>query len=159
MKGISDKVSTVIASVDMTKITPVEKAEIKKDIISSVNCFIDYFNQVVSMEIRAASITTWGMAEEFIFKSMDEERGRRHDLCVAACYRLNNICHSLGLPKFYAGTIEDRHEIAAFCGVVVSDLYFRGIREERTFDDLVHHFAVRGEASPLPEVKEEDFRR
>ena len=70
---------------------------------------------------------------------------------------LNQMCQRLGIQDFYPGDVDDRHDVAAFCGVLVSNLFLHGINEERSFDDLVQEFASRDAYAPLTHIDEEAF--
>lgn len=152
-----DKIKEMMSVIETTDISEENKNTLKADIISKLNCFADYFNQVVRMEIFASSISTWDSSNSFMYSQMDEERRLRHDLCVDACNSLNNICQDLGITDFYNGDIDNRHDIAAFCGVIVSELFLKGIDEERSFDELVQTYASNGSYAPADHLKEDDF--
>ena len=50
------------------------------------------------------------------------------DECVAACKRLNEICAILKTEKICNVDVENRAQIAQFCGYIISNLYFSNIR-------------------------------
>ncbi len=152
-----DRIKDLMFAIEDSDYSKDEKRGMKVDVIEKLNYFADYFNQVVRMEILANSITTWSSSDSFLYSQMDEERRFRHDLCVNACEDLNQMCQRLGIQDFYPGDVDDRHDVAAFCGVLVSNLFLHGINEERSFDDLVQEFASRDAYAPLTHIDEEAF--
>ena len=154
--SISDKIRQIKEAVETSSYTQKEIQDIKNEVMQNINLFADYFNIVVRMEILASSIS-WAPTAGAIYKQMDEERRFRHDLCVRACCSLNEISRSLGLSDFFPGNIEDRHDVASFCGVVVSTLFLHGIHEERSFDTLVSTYAEKGVYAPATQLTEEDL--
>ena len=151
---MKEKIDSLFSAVENTNFSNNEKRVVKNDIINNLNLFCDYFTQVVRMEIFCRSVSTWGSSDQYIYSQMDEERRLRHNLCVNACVELNKLSSELGLPDFYNGDINDRHEIAAFCGCIVSNIYLDGISENRTFDELVECFSESENYTPIAHIKE-----
>lgn len=143
-----DKVNDIFQAINESELTKEEKQNAKDNVINNLNCFSDYFNQVVRMEIFCKSVSSWDRTNEYIYSQMDEDRRIKHDLCIHACKELNLMCDALTLPLFYQYDLEDRHEIASFCGCLVSSIYLEGISEERSFDDLIMYYANNENYAP-----------
>jgi hypothetical protein len=108
-----------------------EKEHLIHDVKRGLNSFVDYFNQVVKMEIFASTTITWTSTTEYMYKTMDEKRRMLHNICINACKNLNDICENLGIQSVCNINIEDRHEVAAFCGYIVTSVFMDGIEENQ----------------------------
>lgn len=120
------------------------KDELKKETLFCLNCFINYFNTVVSENLYY-STTPAHLQNTYMMKARDEQRREAHDVCVSACFRINEICSVVHVAPFCNFNTEDRHQVAEFCGYLISTLYFGNIQYEKTFDELVEKFSVTGE--------------
>ncbi len=144
----------LVAAVKSSNYTTEEQTDILKIIRSDINSFIDYFNQVVEMELLAES--GFDSASMYMYKSMDETRRQYHDICVESCEEINQMCEKLGIDKICDFDISDRHEVAKFCGYIVSGIYAKGINEEKSFDKLVMLYASQNERAQRYETLEDD---
>lgn len=149
-----EKIDEIFNKIKNLDIDQNEIKNLEKDVIKYLNSFADYFNQVVRMEIFCKGISVWNQSDEYIYSQMDEDRRIKHDLCIYACDELNNMCKELKLPMFFNGNINDRNEIAAFCGCIISDIYLDGICEERSFDELIMHFSKENNYTPTQIIDE-----
>lgn len=137
------KFSEIIKAIKETTLSNKDKDDALLAVKNEINHFIDYFNQVVQMEIHSEFVKDrgWQPADEYIFKSMDETRRDYHNICVQSCYELNKMCENLGLEPICDFDIENRHEVANFGGYIVCGLYAKGIGEEHAFEKAVQEFA------------------
>ncbi len=104
-----------------------EKDEIKRRIVSCIDMLERYYQIVISEEMYYSS----SPVEEFnatMVNAYDSRRSATHEDCIAACYRLNEICVILNIEKICNVNVEDRTQVAQFCGYIILNLYFSNIR-------------------------------
>lgn len=104
-----------------------EKDEIKRKIVSCIDMLERYYQIVISEEMYYSS----SPVEEFnatMVNAYDSRRRAAHDDCITACYRLNEICVILNIEKICNVNVEDRTQVAQFCGYIILNLYFSNIR-------------------------------
>jgi len=113
----------------------------------AMKAFVSYFNAVVDIEIFAESVTTWTPVTEYLFKSKDEARVQKHDLCINYCNTINDIAQALKL-ELYIDT-NNRHIVACFIGDTLNSIYDKGIH--RSFDEMVLNYSKASQL--LPDIK------
>lgn len=104
-----------------------EKDAFKRKIVSCIDMLERYYQIVISEEmyylsksVEKLSVTMSG--------TYDSRRRSAHDECIAACKRLNEICEILNIEKICKVDVEERTQVAQFCGYIISNLYFSNIR-------------------------------
>ncbi len=125
----------------ITKFKQLNISEEDKDkLVSCLNSYVDYFNQVVKMNIRFSSTLTWTPTTEYMYKSMDEERRFLHDLCIQNTKEINDLCDKYFIDHFCTCNLNDRYEVANFIGNVLSDTYSSEINRSSKFDNMVQEY-------------------
>ena len=126
---MNERIKQIMDTIEESDLSGDEKRDLKASVVKGLNCFVDYYNQVVRMEIFAVSVAMWNSTDSFIYSQMDKERRFRHNLCIKACDDLNKLCRYFEIPDIFTGSIEDRHDVATFCGAIVADLFQHGIKK------------------------------
>ena len=106
-----------------------DKEELKREAGCCINSLIEYFNAVVNEQLYYSSTNTLERKVSEM-KLRDEQRSKKHDDCIRACYRLNEICLAVNVDKICNFDVEDRTQVAQFCGYFISSLYFSNIRSD-----------------------------
>ena len=104
-----------------------EKDEIKRKIVSCIDMLERYYQIVIREEMYYSSSPVEKLNVTML-KTYDSRRRSAHDECIAACKRLNEICAILKIEKICNVDVEDRSQVAQFCGCIISNLYFSNIR-------------------------------
>lgn len=104
-----------------------EKDEIKRKIVSCIDMLERYYQIVIREEMYYSSSPVEKLNVTML-KTYDSRRKAAHDDCIAACYLLNEICVILNIEKICNVNVEDRTQVAQFCGYIISNLYFSNIR-------------------------------
>ena len=94
------------------------KEELKRETGCCINSFIEYFNSVVNEQLYYSSTNTQER-KVYEMKLRDEQRSKKHDDCIRACYRLNEICSAVNVDKICNVDIKDRTQVAQFCGYII----------------------------------------
>lgn len=105
----------------------VQKDKLKDELKSCIDILERYF-QIVIREKEYYSITPKEKLNVPMVEAYDTQRRSAHDECIAACKRLNEICAILNIEKICNVDVENRAQIAQFCGYFISNLYFSNIR-------------------------------
>ena len=113
-----------------------EKNDIKRKIVSCIDMLERYYQIVISEEMYYSSSPVENLNVTML-KTYDSSRRSAHDECIAACKRLNEICAILNIEKICKVNVEDRTQVAQFCGCIISNLYFSNIRCD---EDLIKWF-------------------
>ena len=122
---MENPVTRLFETLEASELT--EKDEFKRKIVSCIDMLERYYQIVIREEIYYSSMPV----EEFnatMVNAYDSRRRAAHDECVAACKRLNEICAILNIEKICKVDVEDRAQVAQFCGYIISNLYFSNIR-------------------------------
>ena len=104
-----------------------DKEELKRETGCCINSLIEYFNSVVNEQLYYLSTNTQER-KVYEMKLRDEQRRKKHDDCIRACCQLNDTCTVLNVDKICNFDVEDRTQVARFCGYFISSLYFSNIR-------------------------------
>lgn len=104
-----------------------DKEELKREAGCCINSLIEYFNSVVNEQLYYSSTNTQER-KVYEMKLWDEQRSKKHDDCIRACCQLNDTCSVLNVDKICSFNVEDRTQVAQFCGYFISSLYFSNIR-------------------------------
>ena len=110
-----------------------EKDEIKRKIVSCIDMLERYYQIVISEEMYYSSSPVEKLNVTML-KTYDSRRRAAHDECIAACYQLNEICVILSIEKICNVNVEDRTQVAQFCGYIISYLYFSNIRSDENLN-------------------------
>ena len=62
-----------------------------------------------------------------LMNSLEKQRSEAHDAAINACSRLNELCREVNVDKICDFDINDRRQVAEFCGFVVSELFYSNI--------------------------------
>ena len=122
---MENPVTRLFEALEASELT--EKDVLRKKIVLYIVLLERYYQTVIREEIYYSSMPV----EEFnatMVNAYDSSRRAAHDECVAACKRLNEICAILNIEKICKVDVEDRAQVAQFCGYIVSNLYFSNIR-------------------------------
>lgn len=101
--------------------------ELKKELASCIDILERYFQIVVREKIYYSS-TPEKKLNITMLKTYDSRRSLAHDDCIRACFRLNEICSAVNVDKICSIDVEDRIQVAQFCGYFILNLYFSNIR-------------------------------
>jgi hypothetical protein len=104
-----------------------EKDEFKRKIVSCIDMLERYYQIVIREEMYYSSRPVEKLNVTML-KTYDCRRRSAHDECIAACKRINEICAILSIEKICNVNVEDRTQVAQFCGYIISNLYFSNIR-------------------------------
>lgn len=104
-----------------------EKDEFKRKIVSCIDMLERYYQIVIREEMYYSSRPVEKLNVTML-KTYDSRRRSAHDECIAACKRINEICAILSIEKICNVNVEDRTQVAQFCGYIISNLYFSNIR-------------------------------
>ena len=104
-----------------------KKDEIKRKIVSCIDMLERYYQIVIREEMYYSSRPVEKLNVTML-KTYDSRRRSAHDECIAACKRINEICAILSIEKICNVNVEDRTQVAQFCGYIISNLYFSNIR-------------------------------
>lgn len=114
-----------------------EKDEIKRKIVSCIDMLARYYQIVISEEMYYSSSPVEKLNVTML-KTYDSRRRAAHDDCIAACYRLNEICMILNIEKICNFDVEDRAQVAQYCGYFISSLYFSNIRCDESLNEWLN---------------------
>lgn len=104
-----------------------EKDALKRKIVSCIDTLERYFQIVIREEMFYSSRPVKELNITMV-KTYDSRRRSAHDDCICACAHLNEICTILNIDKVCNVDVEDRTQVAQFCGCFISSLYFSNIR-------------------------------
>ena len=107
--------------------------ELKRETGCCINSFIEYFDSVVNEQLYYSSTNTQER-KVYEMKLRDEQRSKKHDDCIRACCQLNDTCTVLNVDKICNYDVEDRTQVAQFCGYIISSLYFSNIRSDENLN-------------------------
>ena len=113
-----------------------DKAELKREIGCCINSLIVYFNAVVSEQLYYSS-TDDKERKVYEMKLRDEQRSEKHDDCIRACARLNEICRLVNVSEIFDFDIKDRRKVAATCGLIAGELFFSNLNNEGALKDCL----------------------
>lgn len=92
-------------------------------------CFdaiLGYFLVVVN-EQRYSLETPKDELDFAYMKVLEKQRSEAHDAGINACNRLNELCREVNVDKICDFDINDRRQVAVFCGFVVSGFFYSNI--------------------------------
>lgn len=112
------------------------KEELKREAGCCINSLIDYFHTVVDEQLYYSS-TTVDERNSFIMKQKDEQRSEKHDACIRACSRINEVCRMLKFSEIFDFDMKDRRKVAATCGLIAGELFFSNLNNEGTLKDYL----------------------
>ena len=115
----------------------VHKDELKDELKSCTDILERYF-QIVVREKEYYSITPKEKLNVPMVEAYDTQRRLAHDDCIRACYRLNEICLAVNVDKICNFDVEDRNQVAQFCGYFISSLYFSNIRCDESLNEWLN---------------------
>lgn len=119
-----------------------------------LNQFVDYVEHVVRMDLFISSITEFSAVDDAKVNRLDRERSQIHNSCIDACSKLNGICREVGIAPVCDFDLNDRYQVADFCGAVVGSVFLSD-RELGSFDAIIEKFELTNE--PIRYFKEMDF--
>ena len=122
---MNNPVTKLFEALEASELT--EKDEFKRKIVSCIDMLERYYQIVISEEMYYSSRPV-GKLNVTMLKTYDSRRRSAHDECIAACKWLNEICAILNIEKICNVDVENRAQIAQFCGYIISNLYFSNIR-------------------------------
>ena len=91
-----------------------------------MECIVDYVKAVYMMDIQIQIMNARTMdKDEAIekFHDLDVKRRRYHDAAIAALSVCNKMSERFGAAPIYDGDMDDRHEVADFCGDFVKEVF------------------------------------
>ena len=122
MKNLINHIYELCKAMDLE-----EKADLKDELKECIDVLERYF-QIVVREKEYYSFTPKEKLNVPTVEAYDTQRRSAHDDCIRACYRLNEICSAVNIDKICNVDVEDRTQVAQFCGYFISSLYFSNIR-------------------------------
>lgn len=122
---MDNPVTKLFESVEASELA--EKDEFKRKIVSCIDMLERYYQIVIREEMYYSSRPVEKLNVTML-KTYDSRRRSAHDECIAACKRINEICAILSIEKICNVNVEDRTQVAQFCGYIISNLYFSNIR-------------------------------
>ena len=101
-------------------------------IFQCVDSCRNYVNSVLNMELQIP-ILKFRCPDESDYRNsvMELDRLRRsaHEHAINCCRALNRYCNAVEIDTlWFEGDLNNRHEVATFCGKVVSSLFNNGIK-------------------------------
>ena len=113
-----------------------------EEIYDNVNDIIDYFNEVVKMEMYVFKLKdNFSSSVEYKLKQMDENRRFAHDLCINAMININTYSQQYKLEPVFAIDTNDRYKVAECVGDFIQEIYKTGITKHKNFDEVVLDFS------------------
>ena len=91
-----------------------------------MECIVDYVKAVYMMDIQIQIMNARTMdKDEAIekFHDLDVKRRRYHDAAIAALSVCNKMSERFGAAPIYDGDMDDRYEVADFCGDFVKEVF------------------------------------
>jgi len=131
-----------------------DKRKSTEKVLSSVNLFIDYVSHVCRMDAFIASVTDYNSMTDAKVNSMDRTRTQIHNNCIQACRDLNKLCAELKIDPVCNFPLENRYQVADFCGAVVGAIFLKD-RDLGSFDEIINRFEFTN--TYLRHVTEKDF--
>ena len=132
-----EKESALLAAMDRDKYESEEdKEESFQFLADQLKKFPDYCNSVIHIQVM---MPIWkfrleGEDYRIAVQEADTSRKHAHDAACASVSYLNRISEKHGLGKFADIDVKDRHQVAAFVGAYVGEIY--GIGTNTSFDDV-----------------------
>ena len=117
------------------------KADMMRDVWFGILTFFSYFRSVGESNIYYSK----NLQEKLNIgwkNSLYEQRTMLHDEVMFYCTRLNEICSELNIKRLCNFDLEDRANVAQFCGYIVSSLYFGNIRKDDEVDEWLSSFPL-----------------
>lgn len=114
-----------------------KNADVLTVIEDQMNNLGSYVSTVYAMEVQMQTLRFRLDGEEYrdAITTLDSRRRSAHEAAIAGCSVLNRVAGMLGAAPLYAGSLEDRHEVADFCISIVDEL-FHG-RENCSVQELI----------------------